>query len=133
MAVATDLVYFVGCGPPDSRPAKAEILGNKAANLRRMADAGLPVPPAFVLSTTLSRRYQHAGRRLPDDFADTLADAVRRLERATGLFWGGTRRPLLISVRSGAALSMPGMMDTLLNIGLTDETLPALIRMTGNP
>src|SRR5262245_24462983 len=115
LATATDLVYFVGCGPPDNRPATAEVLGNKAANLRRMAEAGLPVPPAFVLSTALSRQYQHARRRLPDDFADTLADAVRRLEQATGLSWGGTRRPLLVSVRSGAPFSMPGMMDTLLN------------------
>jgi pyruvate,orthophosphate dikinase len=98
-----------------------------------MAEAGLPVPPGFVLGTALCRDYFDRGRRLPEDFTELIAQSIREEEKATGLTFGGARRPLLVAVRSGAAVSMPGMMDTILNIGLGDRTLPALIRMTGNP
>lgn len=124
-------VYLLGRGLPP-RPTPAEVVGNKAANLIRMAEAGLPVPPAFVLPTTLCRIFLKQGR-LPADFTSHLTLAVTQIERATGLTLGGERRPLLVSVRSGAAVSMPGMMATILNIGLCERTLPALIRMTGNP
>jgi pyruvate,orthophosphate dikinase len=124
--------YLLGCGGPPC-PADASVVGNKAANLIRMAEAGLPVPPAFVLPTAQCRAYLQQGRCLPTDFADRLAPAVKRIEKATGLTFGGGRRPLLVSVRSGAAVSMPGMMATVLNVGLCEGTLPALIRMTGNP
>jgi pyruvate,orthophosphate dikinase len=110
-----------------------EIVGNKAANLIRMAQAGLPVPPGFVLPTSLCRTYLQGGGRLPKGTAELLRQGIRELEKATGLSFGGDRRPLLVSVRSGAATSMPGMLDTILNVGLCDRTLPALIRMTGNP
>jgi pyruvate,orthophosphate dikinase len=110
-----------------------EVVGHKAANLIRMAEARLPVPPGFVLATTLCRAYFDQGRRLPTDFPELLARSIRELEEATGLTFGGARRPLLVSVRSGAAVSMPGMMDTILNVGLGERTLPAMIRMTGNP
>jgi pyruvate,orthophosphate dikinase len=125
-------VYVLGCGKP-LRPASAEVVGGKAANLIRMAEAGLPVPPAFVLPTAHCRAYLQQGRRLPVLFADRLAPAVSQIENATGLTFGGERRPLLVSVRSGAAVSMPGMMATILNVGLCERTLPALLRMTGNP
>jgi pyruvate,orthophosphate dikinase len=110
-----------------------EVVGGKAAHLIRMATAGLPVPPGFVLPTSLCRAYFHQGQRLPADFAELLAAAVRRLGQVTGLSFGGDRRPLLVSVRSGAAVSMPGMMDTILNVGLCGRTLESLVRMTGNP
>jgi pyruvate,orthophosphate dikinase len=126
-------VYLLGCGAAEQRSASAEILGHKAANLIRMAEAGLPVPPGFVLATPLCREYFDRGHRLPDGFTDLRAQRDRDVEKATGLTFGGERRPLLVSVRSGAAVSMPGMMDTILNIGLSDRTLLALIRTTGNP
>jgi pyruvate, orthophosphate dikinase len=126
-------VYLLGCGAADGRGATAEVVGHKAANLIRMAEAGLPVPPGFVLATTMCREYFDHGRRLPDGFTELLAQDIREVEQVTGLTFGGARRPLLVSVRSGAAVSMPGMMDTILNVGLGDRTLPALIRMTCNP
>jgi pyruvate,orthophosphate dikinase len=127
-----DDVYVLGCGGPPC-PDGPDIVGTKAANLTRMAEAGLPVPPAFVLPTAQCRTYLQQGRRLPADFAGRLAPAITQIEKAAGLTFGGRRRPLLVSVRSGAAVSMPGMMATILNVGLCESTLPALIRMTGNP
>ena len=114
---------------PGAAPARggAEDVGNKAWNLMRMAEAGLPVPPAFVLPTAWCRREQ------PDLLRQTLATGIARLQTATGLTFGGTRRPLLVSVRSGAAVSMPGMMETVLDVGLNADTVEGLIRMTGNP
>ena len=114
---------------PGAAPARggAEDVGNKAWNLMQMAEAGLPVPPAFVLPTAWCRREQ------PDLLRQTLATGIARLQTATGLTFGGTRRPLLVSVRSGAAVSMPGMMETVLDVGLNADTVEGLIRMTGNP
>ena len=109
-------------------PEGAEEVGNKAWNLMRMARAGLPVPPAFVLPTAWCGRTD-AATKLPA----ALAQGVRLLEGATGHTFGGARRPLLVSVRSGAAVSMPGMMETVLDVGLNAETVEALIRETGNP
>jgi pyruvate,orthophosphate dikinase len=108
----------------------AEEVGNKAWNLMRLADAGLPVPPAFVLPTSWGRRIGSAGETA---LRHALAEGVERIEAATGLKFGATRRPLLVSVRSGAAVSMPGMMETVLDVGLNAETVEALIRLTGNP
>ena len=108
----------------------AEEVGNKAWNLMLMAQAGLPVPPAFVLPTTWCRRCQTA-----DDPAlrQALGEGIAWLEAATGFKFGAAPRPLLVSVRSGAAASMPGMMETVLDVGLNAETVEALIRLTGNP
>lgn len=111
-------------------PGGAAEVGNKAWNLMRMAQAGLPVPAAFVLPTTWQARAD-AGREAPMRAA--LADGVALLERATGLGFGAARRPLLVSVRSGAAVSMPGMMETVLDVGLNARTVGGLIRLTGNP
>jgi len=111
----------------------AAAMGFKAYNLARMAAIGLPVPHAFVLGTG----YCRAGNaHKPEDDAElnqVITAQLRRLERATGLTYGGSRRPLLVSVRSGAAVSMPGMMDTILNVGLNETALRGLLRMTGNP
>jgi pyruvate, orthophosphate dikinase len=113
--------------------ASPEVVGNKAANLIRIAAAGLPVPPGFVFTTGMCHEFFDRGGRLPDDFPALLTRDIEQIEGATGLHFGGTRRPLLVSVRSGAPVSMPGMMDTILNVGLCDRTVSPLIRMTGNP
>ena len=125
--------YLFGGGLASGGSPGVELLGGKAAKLMRMAEAGLPVPPGFVLPTTMCRQYFDAGGRLPTGFSELVAHNIRQLEKAAGLTFGGERRPLLVSVRSGAAVSMPGMMDTILNIGLSDRTLPAMICMTGDP
>ncbi len=116
---------LIGCGP-EHVEATPEAVGFKASNLARMARLGMPVPPAFVIGTAWSAHAQDAGPEL-------WSNAMLALEAATGLRFGDARRPLLLSVRSGAAVSMPGMLDTLLNIGLNDQTLRGLIRLTGNP
>ena len=113
-------------------PRGAEEVGNKAFNLMRMASAGLPVPPGFVLPV----RWCGLPRDTPanaEALRAALADGIGRVEAATGLGFGSSRRPLLVSVRSGAAVSMPGMMETVLDIGLNAETVEGLIRLTGNP
>jgi pyruvate, orthophosphate dikinase len=113
--------------PPEGGAA---LFGNKAWNLMLMAQAGLPVPPAFVLPTSWCRRSQPAQGPL---LRQSLTAGIAALENATGLSFGATRRPLLVSVRSGAAVSMPGMMETVLDVGLNTETVDGLIRLTGNP
>jgi pyruvate,orthophosphate dikinase len=120
------LVQFIGDGIALPAHASPAALGFKAWNLARMAAMGLPVPPAFVLGTGWCTRSREIGPEL-------WRDALTRLESHTGLALGDGRRPLLLSVRSGAPVSMPGMMETLLNIGLSDATLPGLVRVTGHP
>ena len=124
-------VYLIGCGniatPAD---ASAQTMGFKAWNLHRMAQMSLPVPPAFVLGTY----YCSAPEGQAQAKDQSLWQAgLQALESATHLDLGDTRRPLLLSVRSGAAVSMPGMMETILNVGLCDHTIGALLRQTGNP
>jgi pyruvate, orthophosphate dikinase len=109
----------------------AREVGNKAWNLMRLAQAGLPVPAAFVLPTAWSRESCAAQRGVA--LRAALTEGIKRLDRATGLVFGSSRKPLLVSVRSGAAISMPGMMETVLNVGLNDETIEGLMRSTGNP
>jgi pyruvate,orthophosphate dikinase len=110
----------------------ANAVGNKAFNLMRMATAGLPAPPGFVLPTSWCAR--HGAGDLSDQELDAaLAAGIAQLEKLTRLEFGGVRRPLLVSVRSGAKVSMPGMMETVLDIGVNDETVEGLIRLTGNP
>ncbi len=125
-------VYLIGCGSLAGNidQASAETMGFKAWNLLRMAQMSLPVPPAFVLGTHYcvdpAAHKQAASPNL-------WKAGLQALEQSTGLSLGDARRPLLLSVRSGAAVSMPGMMDTLLNIGLCDRTVGGLLRQTGNP
>ena len=116
--------------PPDTSPAT---VGAKAYGLLRLARLGVPVPPGFVLGTEVCRRYLACGGRLPPQVHELLAAGLARLEEATGRRLGDERRPLLVSVRSGAPVSMPGMLETILNIGLCERTLHGLTRMTGNP
>jgi pyruvate,orthophosphate dikinase len=125
--------FAIGAGRSDPGATSAREVGAKAFRLMEIDALGLPVPPAVVLGTDLFREYQAGGRRLPDDFPARLARAIEELERLTGRGFGDPRRPLLISVRSGAPVSMPGMMETLLDVGLNDRTVRGLIRTTGNP
>ena len=110
-----------------------EAMGAKAFDLARMARSGLPVPPAFVLGTRHCRRWYREPERSRKGLAGLLEEQLRWLQSVTELGFGDSRKPLLVSVRSGAPLSMPGMMDTLLNVGLCDATVHGLLRITGNP
>jgi pyruvate,orthophosphate dikinase len=126
-------VHLIGAGAALAAGASPEEMGFKAYNLARMATIGLPVPAGFVLSTAFCRDYYANKGALPEGFRDLLRGNLRELERLSGLSFGGERRPLTVSVRSGAAVSMPGMLDTVLNVGLNDATVAGLVRMTGNP
>jgi len=117
----------------DADAINPDSVGNKAANLMRMAGTGLPVPPGFVLSTAVCTSYHARGCQLDDDESTLVAEGVQYLEHMTELSFGASHHPLLLAVRSGAAASMPGMLDTILNVGLCDETLPGLLRATGDP
>ncbi len=131
---ADDAIHFIGgasAGPPGASGAAR--VGQKAFNLIRMAALGLPVPPAFVLDTSLCRTFLVLGGKMPPSGDDFLATGIRWLEVVTGTTFGSTRRPLLVAVRSGSPVSMPGMMDTVLDIGLNDVTVHSLIGATGNP
>lgn len=120
-------------GPPGEAAPDPMVVGAKAAGLMRMAGAGLPVPPGFVLGTAVCADALASGGRLPPDVDDLLDRGLRHLERATGRRLGSDRRPLLVAVRSGAPVSMPGMLETVLDVGLCDATLRGLVRATGDP
>jgi pyruvate,orthophosphate dikinase len=126
-------VFGIGITHADAVPGDAGKMGFKAFNLQRMAAAGMPVPQAFVLGTDWCRLYRKSPEASRPPLHDSLGEWTRRLELACGLSFGGERRPLLVSVRSGAPVSMPGMMDTVLNIGLCERTVRGLLRLTGNP
>ena len=128
----TRYVYFFGAGKADGNKTMKDTLGGKGANLAEMTNAGLPVPPGFTISTDACRLYYDSGRKVPP-LVDTEMDAnLRKLEKAAGATLGSVKNPLLVSVRSGAKFSMPGMMDTILNLGLNDETVEGLLARTGN-
>jgi len=112
--------------------ASVMTVGSKAHGLLQLAHLGLPVPPGFVLGTELCREYFARGQ-VPESTRETLRFGIERLEESTGRRYGGARRPLLLAVRSGAPVSMPGMMETILNVGLTPQTVNGFLRATGNP
>jgi pyruvate,orthophosphate dikinase len=116
----------------DGSGEMADLLGGKGAGLAEMTRAGLPVPPGFTLTTEVCRAFFAAGDRLPDGLSAEVRASMRELERRTGKGFGKPADPLLVSVRSGARVSMPGMMDTILNLGLNDETVAGLAKLTGN-
>src|ERR671915_2039889 len=109
------------------------LLGGKGAGLAEMTRLGLPVPPGFIITTEICEKFYEAGRRLPDGLMDEVRKSIRRLETLTGKGFGDCENPLLVSVRSGAPVSMPGMMDTILNLGLNDETVEGLAKQSGKP
>src|SRR5437763_5407554 len=109
-----------------------ELLGGKGAGLAEMTQLGVPVPAGFTVTTEACRAYMESGKQLPDGLEDEIDRHLAALEERTGKRFGDAADPLLVSVRSGAALSMPGMMDTILNLGLNDEAVQGLARATGN-
>jgi pyruvate, orthophosphate dikinase len=109
-----------------------DLLGGKGAGLAEMTRAGLPVPPGFTITTEVCLAFYEAGRQFPDGLSDEIRASMRELERRTGKGFGKSDDPLLVSVRSGARVSMPGMMDTILNLGLNDETVAGLAKLTSN-
>src|SRR5881409_3137539 len=125
-------VYFFGNGRADGSAAMRDILGGKGAGLAEMANLGLPVPPGFTISAKLCITYLEQGT-FPDDLREEVDRQLKQLERASKKRFGDARDPLLVSVRSGAAVSMPGMMETILNLGLNDATVGGLITGSGNP
>ena len=130
---AEKYVYSFGGGSSEGKAAMKALLGGKGANLAEMATLGLPVPPGFTLTTEACDQYYKQGKqRLFAAMAPQVDAALKKLETATGKTFGRGPKPLLLSVRSGAAVSMPGMMDTVLNLGLNADTVEAMIKLTGN-
>jgi pyruvate,orthophosphate dikinase len=126
------LVYYFGQGRADGTATMKEILGGKGAGLAEMTNLGIPVPPGFTISAALCLPYLES-RVLPPRLKVQVEASLHRMEAATGRAFGGRERPLLVSVRSGSALSMPGMMETILNLGLNDVTVGGLAAESGNP
>jgi pyruvate,orthophosphate dikinase len=122
-------IWFFEDGSGDMK----DLLGGKGAGLAEMTRAGLPVPPGFTLTTEVCLAFYEAGRKLPDGIPAEIRTSMAELERRTGKGFGSPQDPLLVSVRSGARVSMPGMMDTILNLGLNDETVVGLSKLTANP
>ena len=125
-------VYFFGNGRADGRADMKEILGGKGANLAEMTSLGIPVPPGFTLSTAVCAQYDERGGKLPVEVKADVLTALARVERLMGLHFGDAEKPLLVSVRSGARASMPGMMDTVLNLGLNRVTVQGLRQLAGD-
>ena len=121
-------VYSFSEGSRDMR----DLLGGKGANVAEMTGLGLPVPPGFTITTAACIAYLSAGESFPDGMEDQVRDELSRLERDAGKALGDPTDPLLVSVRSGARFSMPGMMDTILNLGLNDRSVEGLAAVTGN-
>ncbi|MCW5827894.1 MAG: pyruvate, phosphate dikinase [Deltaproteobacteria bacterium] len=127
------LVYFFGDGKADGRGNMKDLLGGKGAGLAEMTSMGLPVPPGFTITTAVCSSYYANGRRYPKELKKQVDGALRRVETLMDRGFGSVEKPLLFSVRSGARDSMPGMMDTVLNLGLTDRTVEGLAAYTGSP
>ncbi|MFN9537842.1 MAG: pyruvate, phosphate dikinase [Planctomycetota bacterium] len=126
------MIYFFSKSRTDGDGTMKALLGGKGANLAAMTQIGLPVPPGFTITTEVCTHYYENGRKYPDTLLADMAKAVTWLEKETGKKFGDPKNPLLVSVRSGARDSMPGMMDTILNLGLNDETTEGLKKATGN-
>jgi pyruvate,orthophosphate dikinase len=126
-------VYFFGGGKADGHGDMKDVLGGKGAGLAEMTNAGLPVPPGFTIATSGCRLYFQAGNKTPEAIKTEAFQALDKLESLLGQKLGNADKPLLVSVRSGAKFSMPGMMDTILNLGMNDKVAEAIARKTGNP
>ena len=125
----TKYVYLFNEGKADMR----NLLGGKGANLAEMTNLGLPVPQGFTVTTEACTRYYDDGRKIADEIQKEIEENLVKLEAKTGKKFGDVANPLLVSVRSGARASMPGMMDTILNLGLNDQVVEGLAKLTNNP
>ena len=126
-------VYSFGGGQADGKASLNWLLGGKGANLAEMAGLGLPVPPGMTITTEVCTHYYTYGHTYPPELSQQVRTGLRRIEKIMGRRFGNATNPLLLSVRSGARVSMPGMMDTVLNLGLNDKTVHGLIQQSGNP
>ena len=125
-------VYSFGGGTADGDGKMRDVLGGKGAGLAEMSRAGVPVPPGFTISTEVCNLFFENANKVPKDVDDQIHEALGKLEALMGKKLGGEDDPLLVSVRSGAKFSMPGMMNTILNLGLTDKSVEGLAGKTGN-
>ena len=128
----TQYVYRFGGGVDDKGAGNKNLLGGKGANLDGMAAIGLPVPPGFTITTEVCTAYYANGEAFPDGLTEQVANGIAHIEGVTGKRFGDPANPLLVSVRSGARVSMPGMMDTVLNLGLNDKTVEGLAASSGD-
>src|SRR5262249_35789384 len=130
----TKWVYSFGAGPgtTEGNASMKELLGGKGANLAEMSNLGLPVPPGFTITTEVCTHYYKNGKAYPGSLKKEIETALALVEKATKTKFGDPKNPLLVSVRSGARASMPGMMDTVLNLGLNDETAEGLAKNSGD-
>jgi len=125
-------VYAFGKEKAEGRAEMKDLLGGKGANLAEMSNLGLPVPPGFTITTEVCKHYYDNGHAYPDDLQDSVNKALDEVGQEVGASLGDPSRPLLVSVRSGARVSMPGMMDTVLNLGLNPKTTAGLSKLTGD-
>ncbi len=133
MAEKTKYVYFFGANQTEGNANMRELLGGKGANLAEMAGMGLPVPQGFTITTEACTRYYDDGRKIGEDIKAQILEYIDKLEKSAGKKFGDVKNPLLVSVRSGARASMPGMMDTILNLGLNETVVESLAKQTQNP
>jgi pyruvate,orthophosphate dikinase len=131
--MSTKYVYFFGGNSADGDGKQKDLLGGKGANLAEMCKIGIPVPPGFTITTEVCAAYYDHGKKIPEAALPEIDAALKKVEAEFGKKFGDAADPLLVSVRSGAALSMPGMMNTILNLGLTDASVEGLAKKTGNP
>src|SRR5215470_10331666 len=125
-------VYFFGSGKAEGDAKMKDVLGGKGANLAEMTNLGIPVPPGFTISTNVCAAYYENGRKYSAEVKAEVETTLKKLEQMMKKKLGDPNDPLLVSVRSGAAASMPGMMDTILNLGMNDRAVHGLARKTGN-
>jgi pyruvate,orthophosphate dikinase len=130
--MSTQYVYFFGGGKADGKADMKSLLGGKGANLAEMTNIGLPVPAGFTITTEVCNYYYAHDKKYPPELKAQVAEAIAKIEKSMGAKFGDLKNPLLLSCRSGARESMPGMMDTVLNIGLNDQTVESLAKETGN-
>ena len=130
--VKTRWVYAFGGGSADGDASMKNLLGGKGANLAEMSSLGLPVPPGFTITTEACNHYYDNSQTYPPNLKEQVAEGLKTVEKITGKAFGDAANPLLVSVRSGARASMPGMMDTVLNLGLNDETVEGLAKLSGD-
>ncbi|MDP2362649.1 MAG: PEP/pyruvate-binding domain-containing protein, partial [Ignavibacteria bacterium] len=129
----TKYVYYFGGKKADGKAQMKALLGGKGANLAEMVNIGLPVPAGFTISTEVCTEYYKNKKKYPKELEKQVKDALVKIEKQMGAKFGDLQNPLLLSIRSGARASMPGMMETILNVGLNNETREALIAKTNNP
>src|SRR6056297_918400 len=125
------MMYFFGAGKAEGSKSMKDLLGGKGANLAEMANLGIPVPPGFTITTEVCVLYLKDDQ-YPSGLLEQIEESISKLEKANDKMFGDTDNPLLVSVRSGARVSMPGMMDTVLNLGLNDDTVQGLAKQSND-